>query len=264
MRLARQRKEEKKRVGAASAKALGPVHELYDERPVIVAEEDLDLYHQLLVKSHVKALPEAAMEVFFASDGLMCQTENDVYTLLCFWVAQSSPDTPREAKYDVFARLAHRIRYHHLSLSFLSEFVSRCDFANKSGMISSIMRQSHILRCLTKYKAAVEEHYYGKPRAQGIEKYTFRSKILLEDLLKVEESLESVRKCVGFAFGFPLIIEITQNKQDGKNVVGAFIKFGLPSWGKEISRWSPPSQRHISRLSMPWTSQDGIARLLLS
>lgn len=191
-KLAKQRKEERQRVGTALAKILGPVHELYNEgpiNPVMRLNDKSDLYHYPPLKPHVKALPEGAMEALLTSDELMCQTENDVYTLLCFWITQSMPDTPWEAKLPVYACLAHRIRYHHLSSYFLSEFVARCHFANDSGVLSSIMKR--VLFYRDNDKAA------EKDRARGTQEYTFRTKISLQDILKLQTSSGSCKKYVG-------------------------------------------------------------------
>lgn len=135
VRRAKQRKEEKQRVGMALAKVLGPIHDLFDEGSMNstgVGQREFNLYQQPPLKPYVKALPEGAMGALLASEGLACQTENDVYTLLCLWVGQSGLDTPWEAKLPVYTRLANHIRYHHLFSYFLSEFVSRCKFANDS------------------------------------------------------------------------------------------------------------------------------------
>ena len=144
----------KQKLGYALAKALGPVHGLFNEGPWL---ESLfrTFYTSWSLKFHVLALSPTAMEALLASDVFNVSTENEVYTLLCCWVFQSPYGAASEiddfnvVRSDVtdclplYRHLVKFVRYHDLSAEYIVKITTGSE-AIESGILPSLLRETDL------------------------------------------------------------------------------------------------------------------------
>lgn len=183
-----------------------------------------------LLRGDIKQLPIVAMWHLMASERLQVETEAEVYLLAACWAAQSTYGTTTSSPGDAFHAVMDQVRWQHLSLDYVANFVAHCPYIRKCGglALASVMTAALVHRdacpaLLTRHNVTTAAPNRGKPLGRA--SWTLRTGIQVEEVEGLVNAGASVRKVIGQANGYPLELEIAhmQDEQSGEDSLGLFL-----------------------------------------
>jgi hypothetical protein len=205
---------------------LGPVHHFFEEAREWTDEVDESLFYEvLLLKQHIKVLSVETFGELLGSDALQVQKEEEAYYLLGAWLHQS-PHVHEEERVAVYNTLVGNIRFHHISSDFLACVVACCPLATASGMALSFLQSAFVYRNVKKSLAEESEADLGAvDRGGGDEEWVFASRLMLEDVIKLEKGSE-IYHHLGLAGGLSVAVNVVHEEEP--ETVGVYACFMLP------------------------------------
>lgn len=214
-----QQNETELRLGAnALAELLGPVAAMVTEGP---------LFPMVDVCEEVKNLPLSVFKMLLASDALQVQLENDAYILLVSWIMKTPCIDDHRDRIAAFKELVPLLRFNHMTLDFLANVVSHCEFIEDSEMLVPVMSSALVQRNVPSSLLSRSNVGTGKKDRGyrlGDARWHINASFTLEEVSRLEP-MESIVKWCGPVAGYSAAFEVGKTDED---LLDFFVRIQIP------------------------------------
>jgi hypothetical protein len=166
------------------------------------------------LREEVKQLPLYIFKRLLASEALQLQSENEAYALLAAWAYHSPHVGGGNQRIEAFKELAPLLRYHHMTLDFLANYVRPSPLRVKSGLTMPTL--------LPASGGAASRGAASPSRAE----WQLKASFTLEEV----EALRPggvVGKWCGLAVGYPIACNV--QRSEGRDRLGVCLCIALPT-----------------------------------